>query len=247
MFVKYKSAKKMGKRLFFHRVAEKKKKKQKKRTKHLQKKESWIIMKTDTPREVCMRKEQIYQIFSHMPSMESARLLLRPLHVLDAEDMYDYARREDVTTYLLWLPHPSISYTRDYLSYIEERYLIGEFYDWAVVEKASGKMIGTCGFTRIDAPHNAAEIGYVLNPDFHGKGYGTEAAARVLRFGFEELSLHRIEAKFMQGNEASLRVMEKLGMHAEGYRRDGMLVKGAYRTIGICSILENEWRNKKDL
>ena len=127
-----------------------------------------------------MRKEQIYQIFSHMPSMESARLLLRPLHVLDAEDMYDYARREDVTTYLLWLPHPSISYTRDYLSYIEERYLIGEFYDWAVVEKASGKMIGTCGFTRIDAPHNAAEIGYVLNPDFHGKGYGTEALRLIL-------------------------------------------------------------------
>ena len=193
-----------------------------------------------------MKRETVYQIFSRMPTLESERLLLRPMRTSDADDMFAYARREDVTTYLLWMPHASPSYTRDYLAYIEERYALGEFYDWAVVEKASGRMIGTCGFTRIDAPHNAAELGYVLNPDYHGRGYGTEAAARVLRFGFEELSLHRIEAKFMQGNEASLHVMEKLGMRLEGYRRDGMLVKGRYRTIGVCAILENEWKKNFD-
>lgn len=103
-------------------------------------------------------------------------------------------------------------------------------------------MIGTCGFTRIDFPHNGGELGYVLNPDYHGKGYATEAAQRVLRFGFEVLELHRIEAKFIKGNEASLHVMEKLGMQFEGYRRDGMLVKGSYRTIGICAILREEYR-----
>ena len=191
-----------------------------------------------------MKKEMIYLTFSHMPTMESERLILRPMRVSDADDMYAYARREDVTTYLLWLPHPSIAYTREYLTYIEERYLLGEFYDWAVIEKASGKMIGTCGFTSIDAPHNVGEIGYVLNPDYHGQGFGTEAASRVLRFGFEELGLHRIEAKFMQGNESSLHVMEKLGMRNEGYRRDGLLVKGSYRTIGVCAILEHEWKAK---
>ncbi len=193
-----------------------------------------------------MKRETVYQIFSHMPSLETARLLLRPMRTSDADDMYAYAKREDVTTYLLWLPHPSLSYTRDYLAYIEERYAIGEFYDWAVVEKESGRMIGTCGFTTIDAPNNTGEIGYVLSPDYHGKGYGTEAAARVLRFGFEELSLHRIEAKFMQGNEASRHVMEKLGMRFEGYRRDGMLVKGAYRTIGVCAVLDHEWKQEFD-
>jgi ribosomal-protein-alanine N-acetyltransferase len=125
---------------------------------------------------------------------------------------------------------------------------MGEFYDWAVVERESGRMIGTCGFTRFDLPHNSAEIGYVLNPDFHGRGYGTEAAARVVRFGFERLRLHRIEARFIQGNEASLHVMEKLGMRLEGYRRDGMRIKNAYRTIGVCAILEDDprpWDGKK--
>ena len=189
-----------------------------------------------------MNRERIYQIFSHMPRLESERLVLRPLCVSDANAMYRYACREDVTEYLLWSPHPSPTYTRDYLSYIEERYVTGGFFDWAVVEKESGRMIGTCGFTTIDAPNDMGEIGYVLSPEYHGKGYGTEAAARVLRFGFEELGLHRIEAKFMKGNDASLHVMEKLGMHLEGYRQDGMLVKGRYRTIGVCSLLEGDYR-----
>lgn len=189
-----------------------------------------------------MKREQIYQIFSRMPHLETERLILRPLCVSDADDMYRYACREDVTTYLLWSPHPSPAYTRDYLSYIEDRYATGGFFDWAVVEKTSDRMIGTCGFTSIDAPNDVGEIGYVLNPEYSGRGYATEAAACVLRFGFDVVGLHRIEAKFIKGNDASLRVMEKLGMRFEGYRKDAMRVKGQYRTIGICGVLESEYR-----
>ena len=144
-----------------------------------------------------------------------------------------------------WSPHPSVAYTRDYLRYIEGRYVVGDFYDWAVVEKESGRMIGTCGFTTVNTDHDCGEIGYVLNPDCHGKGYATEAAYRVLRFGFERLGLHRIEAKFIEGNGASLRVMEKLGMGFEGYHRDAMLIKGSYRTIGICSILRTQYEARE--
>ncbi len=189
-----------------------------------------------------MKREKIGRIFSHMPTLETPRLRLRPMRMSDSADFYDYARRPEVTVFLRWSPHSSEQYTKDYLRYIEQRYAMGEFYDWAVVEKESGRMIGTCGFTRFDFSHNAGEIGYVLNPDFHGKGYGTEAAQRVVRFGFEELGLHRIEAKFIQGNQASLRVMEKLGMRFEGYRRDGMWIKNSYRTIGVCAILEQDPR-----
>ena len=188
-----------------------------------------------------MKKERICDVFSHMPTLTTDRLILRPMRISDASDMYRYAKREDVTAYLLWSPHPSKQYTEDYLRYIQRRYALGELYDWAVEERASGRMIGTCGFTRFDFPHNGGEIGYVLNPEYHGHGYGTEAAYRVICFGFEELGLHRIEAKFMQGNDASLHVMEKLGMTLEGYRRDGMYVKNVYRTIGVCSILKNEF------
>lgn len=192
-----------------------------------------------------MKKEVICSVFSNIPTLRTERLTLRRMSINDTDDMFDYAKRQDVTEYLLWYPHQSKKYTSDYLRYIGTRYNLGEFYDWAVIETQSGRMIGTCGFTRFDLPHNSAEIGYVLNPEFHGKGYATEAAERVLEFGFEDLSLHRIEAKFMQGNDASLHVMKKLGMTLEGYRRDGMLVKQKYRTIGICSILRDEWTRKR--
>ena len=182
-----------------------------------------------------MRKEAIYKIFSSMPTLRAKRITLRPMHSIDAEDMYDYAKREEVTKYLLWSPHPSVSYTRDYLRYIEGRYALGDFYDWAIIDLESSRMIGTCGFTKIHTDHDAGEIGYVLHPDFWGKGYAVEAARCVMDFGFETLGLHRIEARFMKGNAASLRVMEKLGMTFEGYHVDEIYVKGEYKTVGVCA------------
>jgi ribosomal-protein-alanine N-acetyltransferase len=188
-----------------------------------------------------MKKEHICRIFSRIPELETERLILRKMRVGDEEDMYAYAKRSEVTRYLLWSPHPDIYYTRDYLRYLATRYAAGSFYDWAIVLKSSGRMIGTCGFTAFDCPHDAAEIGYVLNPDYRGQGIAPEAVRAVLAFGFDKLALHRIEARFIEGNEASLRVMEKVGMRFEGYRREAMLIKGAYRTIGYSSILRAEY------
>ena len=188
-----------------------------------------------------MKKESVFKIFSNMPTLYTERLSLRMMHPIDAEDMFDYARRPEVTKYLLWREHTDIEYTRDYLNYISGRYALGSFFDWALIDRESRRMIGTCGFTRIDTANNSAEIGYVLNPDFHRRGFGSEAVRRVLKFGFEELGLQRIEARFMQGNEASLALMKSVGMTFEGYMRDLMLVKGKYRTIGISSILRSEY------
>ena len=188
-----------------------------------------------------MKKEKVFKVFSKMPTLNTERLLLRAMHPMDAEDMFDYAKRPEVTKYLLWREHESIYFTKDYLNYIQSRYALGDFYDWSVIERESGRMIGTCGFTKIDTANNSAEIGYVLNPDFHRRGYGSEAVKQILKFGFEELGLNRIEARFMQGNEASLALMKSVGMTFEGYMRDFIFVKGSYRTVGVSSILRPEY------
>lgn len=188
-----------------------------------------------------MKREKILKIFENMPTLLTERLILRPMRTSDSYDMYEYACREDVTEFLLWSPHPSVGYTREYLACIEARYARGDFYDWAITLADSGKMIGTVGFTKIYPSNHSAEIGYVLNPEYHKQGIGYEAAKRIVDLGFVELDLHRIEARFMKGNTASQKVMEKLGMSFEGYSRDSMLVKGKYRTIGTCSILRDEW------
>ena len=189
-----------------------------------------------------MKKETLYHVFSHFPVLETDRLHLRAIRVSDAADMYDYAKRDEVTKYLLWNPHPDVTYTRRYLEYLAGRYRLGQFYDWAIVSKSDQRMIGTCGFVRFDCPHNSAEIGYVLSPDYQGQGYMYEAARRVMQFGFSVLGLHRIEARYMIENASSRQVMEKLGMTFEGVKRSSMLVKGLYRDIGTCAILANEFR-----
>lgn len=190
-----------------------------------------------------MKKENLLHIFSRMPKLETARLILRPMRVSDAQDMYDYAKDPSVTRYLLWRPHPNVEHTRSYLEYLAGRYRLGMHYEWAVVLKESNKMIGTCGFSTVDCANNVAEIGYVLHPAHHGRGLATEAVIRTLRFGFDMMGLHRIEARYIMGNDASRRVMDKVGMHFEGVKREAMLIKGAYRDIGICAVLATEFKS----
>ena len=192
-----------------------------------------------------MKREAIYSIFSKIPTLETERFTLRKLSMDDTDDMYEYACRADVTEYLTWSPHAEKSYTFEYLSYLQKRYKTGDFFDWAVVCHDTGKMIGTCGFTRFDFKNDSAEVGYVINPEFQGQGIATEVVGRVIRFGFENLALNRIECRFIPQNLASRRVMEKNGMTFEGIKREGVLVKGEHRDVGVCSILRSDFFEKK--
>ena len=174
--------------------------------------------------------------------LQTERLILRPWREEDAEALYTYARDPEVGPPAGWKPHTSVAYTKRYLEYLAGRYRLGMHYEWALVLREEGRMIGTCGFANFDCAHNTGEIGYVLNPAYQGKGLMQEAAERVMRFGFSVLGLHRIEARYMVGNDASRRLMERLGMREEGVRREAMLVKGAYRDIGGYAILAKEFR-----
>ena len=188
-----------------------------------------------------MRRESICKIFARIPEIETERLILRKISPLDVDDMNEYARNPHTTEFLTWSPHPDKAHTLEYINYLQMRYRTGDFYDWAVIWKESSKMIGTCGFTRFDFPNDSAEIGYVFNSEFHGRGIATEALKRVLEFGFDNLHMNRIEGRYMVENTASRRVMEKCGLTFEGVRREGMLIKGKYRNIGVCSILKSEY------
>jgi ribosomal-protein-alanine N-acetyltransferase len=106
-------------------------------------------------------------------------------------------------------------------------------------------MIGTVGFSELDMANHTAEIGYVINPKYSGKGIATEAVSSFLNFAFMELDMERVEGRYMVPNHASRRVMEKCGMQYEGILRSLMEVKGVRRDIGICSILKEEYFAKK--
>jgi len=188
-----------------------------------------------------MTKSRRLNIFKRIPTLRTERLTLRRLYPSDYRDMYEYSCLPEVTEYLLWYPHENPDQTYRYLETLQSGYKHGEFYDWAVVLTETGKMIGTCGFTSFDHEHGRAEVGYVLNPRFWGCGIATEAVSAAIAFAFAELEINRVEAHFIEGNDRSLRVMEKCGMTFEGIFRQYMLIKGFYRNIGICALTRDRF------
>lgn len=183
-------------------------------------------------------------VFKKIPTLTSEHLVLRKMLPTDDTDMFEYARNPAVTRFLLWEPHISQRFTRSYLKFIQSQYSSGNFYDWAVTLADSGKMIGTCGFASIDEENNCGEIGYVLNPQYWGKGLATEALLRVMRFGFDYMDLHRVYVRIMEHNTASERVAEKCGMRHEATLKSSLLVKGEYRTIKIYALLRDEFHER---
>lgn len=179
------------------------------------------------------------KIFSRIPRLYTERLTLRKITPKDLADVYEYSKDERVTKHLLWYPHQNIKDTKRYLGIITRKYAISDFYEWGI--EYNGKMIGTCGFCAFSIDHNKAEVGYVLNSSFHNMGIATEALRRVIRFGFETLKLNRIEARYMVGNDASLRVMQKCSMKEEGIQRRSVYAKGDYRDVGYCAIIAEDY------
>ena len=186
----------------------------------------------------------IKDIFRHIPTLYTERLILRRIERRDIDDIFEYSHNAETSKFLLWYPHEKKSDTVYYYKAVDKRYKSGEFFDWAVVEKASGKMIGTCGFTSICERDDKAEVGYVINPSFWGQGYASEALVRVIEFGFSDLGLERIEAKYIIGNDRSRKVMEKCGMSFEGINRHAMKSKGRYFDIGVCALLSEKYNAK---
>lgn len=191
-----------------------------------------------------MNKYKVIKYFKKIPTLKTERLVLRRLMLNDYRDMYEYSCRPEVTKYLLWHEHENPDQTYGHLDAINQCYKRGEYYDWAVTLADGGKMIGTCGFTSFDFENGRAEVGYVFNPKYWGMGIATEAVSAVVEFAFKELEANRVEAKFIEGNAASLRVSEKCGMTFEGYLRQYMLIKGSYKNIGISAITRDEFTNR---
>ena len=141
--------------------------------------------------------------------LTTERLLLRPFVEEDAADLYEYARDPRVGPPAGWLPHGS---RRESLEII--RTVFAAPHTFAVVDRATGKVIGSAGFTgkaRAEFPAPNDELGYALSPAFWGRGPMPEAAAELLRYAFEDLELAAVWCSHYRDNLRSRRVIEKCG------------------------------------
>ena len=181
-------------------------------------------------------------IFSHLPILKTERLILRPLRMRDAEDLFAYAQDPEVSRHVLWDTHESIWDSRRFLRGAIRQYRRGQPGSFAIVLKDSGRMIGTIGFMWINVDYKSGEVGYSLGREYWNKGIMTEALREVVRFGFEDLGLNRIEAQHEVSNPASGKVMAHVGMQFEGILRQRIRNKGCYADVALYAILRGDQR-----
>lgn len=181
-------------------------------------------------------------IFRDLPTLETERLTLRKFTFDDAQDMFEYSSEPDLTRFVPWETHKSINDTNKFLNYILTQYSQGKLSPWAIEYKEIKKVIGTIDFVAWSTAHHRAEIGFILSKDYWGRGLIVEASSKVIKFGFENMELNKIEASCMVENTQSQRVLQKLGMRLEGILRNKYLIKGKFRDMATYSILKMEYQ-----
>ena len=143
----------------------------------------------------------------------------------------------------LWMPwaiDPHHSDTMAFAMAAEKQWDAGSSWNFTIVE--NDDVIGSVGLDNHDAAVNACNLGYWLRTDRAGRGLMTEAAARVVTFGWDDIGLHRIELRAARANAASARIAEKLGFRREGLLRDGSRGADGYHDTYLYALLSTDAR-----
>jgi RimJ/RimL family protein N-acetyltransferase len=177
--------------------------------------------------------------------IRTARLRLRAATPDDAEDTWEFRRRDDVARWLTRAPATFEEHRR--------RFLEPDSLRKTIVVELDGEVIGDLMLQVEDAWTQAevaqqgrgvqAELGWVLHPRHGGQGYATEAVTELLRICFDELGLRRVAASCFAANESSWRLMERVGMRREVHAvRDSLHRSGEWLDGMGYALLAEEWR-----
>jgi len=172
---------------------------------------------------------------TYKETLETNRLILRPLRADDFEAVHAWAGNPANTRYMAWGPNTE-EQTRNFLSSAKP----GK--DFAATIKETGAVIGSCGIYP-DPEADGGELGWILHMDYWKQGFGTEIASELIRYGFEDLRLRRLHASCAAANYGSYRIMERGGM-----RREALHVKAFWARVdkewidgAVYAILADEY------
>ncbi len=175
--------------------------------------------------------------------LNSKRLLLRPISIIDLYDLFQLQSNEKVAKYnTIGIPD-DVNFTQTLIENAvndTKTYHRTNFW-WAVVLKDTNQFIGEVGLNLSLTKYKNGDIFYGIHPDFWGNGYATEAVTAILSFSFVDLNLHRITAGVATENVASIRLLERLGMTREGKHRKILPIRGEWWDNYHYAILEEDF------
>jgi len=175
--------------------------------------------------------------FSPFPILETERLILRRVLPSDVKEMFELRSNPETMKYI---PRPLLTNHEEALAHIqmmEDKIETNEGINWAITIKGDDKMLGVIGHYRIKPEHYRAEVGYMILPEYHGKGITTEAVQCVVDYGFNTMQLHSIEGVIDPENEASQRVLQKCGFVKEAHFKENEFYDGKFIDAVVYSKL----------
>ena len=170
-------------------------------------------------------------------NIETERLLIRKFTCDDWQGVHEYTSDVAVMKYM-----PEGVFTEKAAKEFVQNNSNENAKNFPVVLKKDDTLIGHIVFHNYFGDHTY-EIGWVFNPKYQNKGYASEAAYSVLKYGFEVLKLHRIIATCQPENIPSWRVMEKIGMRKEGYFKKCIPYGDEWWDEFYYAILQEEWKS----
>lgn len=175
-------------------------------------------------------------------TIETERLMLRRFKYSDDDAMLRYWIADEKIQSMYAEP---VYTTKEAVKELLDKYIGSyektDYYRWAITEKNSDECIGQIAFFLVDSKNHFAEIEYCIGSQFQCRGYATEATRAVMGFGFDKISLHKVQICTKTINKPSMRVIEKCGFTYEGTLRDYFYYNGEY--VGRCfySMLRSEY------
>lgn len=176
------------------------------------------------------------KVFDPFPVLETRRLILREIRPDDVKEVFDIRANEDVMKYFGKDPLKSVKEAEELIKLTKESLINKEGIRWGITIKGRDKIIGSGGIWRILKQHLRGEIGYELSPEFWQKGIMSEAISEMIRFSFDHMNLHTIEANLDPANIASVKLLEKAGFEKEGHTKESYYYNGAFSDTAVYSI-----------
>jgi [ribosomal protein S5]-alanine N-acetyltransferase len=176
------------------------------------------------------------------PTLRTRRLFLRLFRLEDAAEVQRLAGAFEIADTTLNIPHPyPDGAAEEWISTHPGGFEQGLQVTFAITLQDQGTLVGAIGLV-MNPKFSRAEIGYWTGVPYWSKGYTSEAAAEILRFGFENLGLNRIYAYYLTRNPASGRVMQKIGMVYEGTLRQHARSGERFEDLHLYAILKSDWQ-----
>lgn len=177
------------------------------------------------------------------PTIHTERLILKQATTEDAKDMHIYLSNETVCRYMGIDAHETIEDTKGEIQWYDKIFKEQTGIRWGISLKDNPAIIGEiCGFLNLEKQHCRTEIGYELHHDHWRKGIMKEAITAVLRYGFQEMNLNRIEAIIDPANTSSVQLLEKIDFVREGLLREYDLGQNGFDDVYMYAILKRDYK-----